>query len=121
MRTKDYRIYKKNYIKRRIIMRLRNKYRTWDIMSGDYDWNNITNHYHDTCVKFNRKNYPTEEAWIAKELIKHYSGHKPHYKAASWFKKHNERKRRAQIKDKMRHGDYENIPVFKKANDWDWD
>jgi len=42
------------------------------------------------------------------------------YKSVRWFKDIKKRERRAKEKDRMVNGDYENIPRFRKANDWEW-
>lgn len=46
--------------------------------------------------------------------------HKPWGKSTGWFKKDAQRRRRSKERAAMAHGDYDNIPKFKKENDWNW-
>jgi len=48
----------------------------------------------------------------------HKRDNKPSHKSSRSDKKVYGRSRKAKIKDAMRRNDYENIPTFKRTNDW---
>jgi len=62
--------------------------------------------------------YPHRYDYYSKRNKKH--DHKPWFKSAGWFKKMQGRARRAKVRDAMAHSDYDNIPCFRKTNDWEW-
>jgi hypothetical protein len=45
---------------------------------------------------------------------------KPWNKSPKWFKVTRERSRRAKVNNAMAQGDFDNIPFFRKGNDWEW-
>ena len=45
---------------------------------------------------------------------------KPWNKSSSDYKKTMQRQRRAKERQALKNGNYENIPRFKKENDWNW-
>lgn len=45
---------------------------------------------------------------------------KPWGKSPGWYKKERSRIRRARIREAMAHERYDNIPRFRKDNDWNW-
>jgi hypothetical protein len=46
--------------------------------------------------------------------------HKPWNKPPKWFKKMHRRSERAKVKNAMVNKQYENIPRFKKTDQWEW-
>lgn len=128
MRDRAYRIHQKERIKHKIISRLKNE--QWK--TTEIDWENIMSHYDETEMIVSRYTRggleheieyerETDESHQAHSLVYYMSGGKHYWKAPKWFKKIYSRRRRAKVKDRMIHEDYDNIPVFRKENDWNWD
>jgi hypothetical protein len=45
---------------------------------------------------------------------------KPWNKPPKWFKQMNRRIERAKVKEAIREGKFDNIPYFKKSDQWSW-
>lgn len=48
------------------------------------------------------------------------SDSKPWHKSPGWYKKMMGKARRAKVRNVMTHAEYDNIPRFRKTNDWEW-
>lgn len=124
MRTKDYRIHQRNRIKNKYIQRLKNENWRWHD-DAPVDWENLSQHYktlHEQGVTYFwiTDNELAPSAIEACRLFKMMGRDKPWDKSPKWWKQMHQRKRRAEVRDRMANGDYDNIPVFKKDNDWNW-
>ena len=68
-----------------------------------------------------RKRYFLKELWKSC-ICSFYSVGDPHlyWGVPSWFKRMNRQKRRAIIKQNIRNGNYDCLPIFKKEDSWLW-
>lgn len=87
-------------------------------------------------LDMNDQPYPYNKSWWDEEpeirfasrihRIDYYSkrnkkyDNKPFGKSPGWYKKMKGRERRAKIRNVMGHYNYNNIPCFRKTNDWEW-
>ncbi len=62
--------------------------------------------------------HPHRYDYYSKRNKKH--DRKPWNKSPGWYKKMKARERRAKVCNAMVTGDYDNIPCFRKTNDWEW-
>ena len=63
-------------------------------------------------------NYCLRMDYYSKRNKKH--DHKPWFKSPGWYKKMKGRARRAKVRNAMAIHNYDNIPYFRKTNDWEW-
>lgn len=123
MRTKQYRLHHEERIKQKYINRVRDDYfRFYD--DPPVDWGKLRDHYKKFTETgeyiWRSENEYSESAESYRKVFKLMNGDKPYHKSIkSWKQMHN-RRRRAKIRDRMKNEDYDNIPVFRKENDWLW-
>ena len=96
-------------------------------MSRTYRKDFLELNLNDRVPSINRSARTDNEPYWYHHHIDYYSKRnkkkdtKPWHKCPKWYKKMKERQRKAKAREAMRKGKYDNVPRFKRSNDWEWD